>query len=98
MALINQQDTIEAISLWLYDKEDKRTIDDVINVLPSIQIESLTDYEQRIFLSAMEKERMVCEKLTNEWNDMKLDVPCPVNLLQLCDEVERKVKETLWTN
>jgi hypothetical protein len=43
----------------------------------------------------MEKERVVCKKLTDEWNNVNLDVPCPINLLQLCDEVERKVRETL---
>lgn len=66
--------------------------------MPSAQPEPLTDAEQRIFLAAMGKERAVCKKLTDEWDGMKLDVPCPVNLLRLCAEIERKVKAALWTN
>lgn len=93
--MIRKQDVIEAMNLWLYDRRDKRTVDEVINTLSSVQTEPLTDYEQVIFLSAMEKERVVCKKLTDEWNNVNLDVPCPINLLQLCDEVERKVRETL---
>lgn len=78
------------------------SIDDGVAVHEAIELlekqEPLTDYEQRIFLAAMGKERAVCKKLTDEWNGMKLDVPCPVNLLRLCAEVERKVKAALWTN
>jgi len=76
----------------------ERAIWNVINEEPPVQTEPLTDYEQRIFLAAMGKERTVCKKLTDEWDGMKLDVPCPVNLLRLCAEVERKVKAALWTN
>jgi hypothetical protein len=102
MALIDK-DSLKAniikrlgISKEEYLLPAEKVICDVINDEPPVHTEPLTDYEQRIFLAAMEKERAVCKKLADEWDGMKLDVPCPVNLLQLCAEVERKVKAALW--
>ena len=53
---------------------------------------TLTDPEQRLFLSAMSREKDVCihideDKVTD--NDVKMLVP-------LCQDIERKVKEVLF--
>lgn len=49
----------------------------------------LTDTEQRIFLKAIDRERKICEEVDK--------TPGEVNLVAVCNSIERKVKETLWT-
>lgn len=55
------------------------------------QPELLTYEEQCIFLAAMEQEKKLCEKL-----DQKNDLPPKHSLNYICEEIERKVKATLW--
>lgn len=52
----------------------------------------LTDTEQRIFLSAMERERKICERLDNDKAD---DGTCKM-LVPVVDSIERKVKSALF--
>ena len=62
--------------------------------LPSAEPESLTDEEQRIFLSAMERERKVCRQVDEEWRNMR--EPYEDSLVHVCNEIVRKVKGALW--
>ena len=98
MELIDRQAAADLLRMAIIDGWEPEYAEDKLKALPTVQAEPLTDYEQRIFLAAMGKERAVCKKLTDEWDGMKLDVPCQVNLLRLCAEIERKVKAALWTN
>lgn len=68
---------------------------DRLEALPSAEPESLTDKEQRIFLSAMERERKVCRQVDEEWRNMR--EPYEDSLVHMCNEIERKVKGALWT-
>lgn len=52
--------------------------------------EPLTDAEQRIFIEAMWREKDVCRAVDKEFPDAK------VNLTDVCREIVRKVKGTLW--
>ena len=54
-------------------------------------IELLTDKEQRIFLKAMSRERDICKQLDDEYNDENTTV----SLVEICNEIERKVKK-IW--
>lgn len=57
--------------------------------------EQFTDIEQRIFLAAMGRELKVCKKVEEEWlGSSETDM---VNLVNVCREIERKVKSVLWT-
>ena len=67
---------------------------DRIEALPSAQPEPLTDKEQRIFLSAMERERKVCRQVDEECRTTR--EPYEDSLVHVCDEIERKVKSALW--
>ena len=70
-----------------------------LSVMPSAQLEPLTDKEQRIFLAAMRRETKVCEAVDKEMDE---EFPVPyaydVSLVSVCREIERKVKKALWTN
>ena len=50
---------------------------------------TLTDIEKRIFLSAIGRERKICEVTDKE-------SPGEINLVKVCDSIERKVKDVLW--
>jgi len=63
--------------------------------LPSAQPEPLTDKEQRIFLSAMEREEEVCKQVDAECRDCR--EPYEDSLVSVCHEITRKVKGALWT-
>ena len=67
---------------------------DVIDELPSAQLEPLTDKEQRIFLAAMGREEKVCKQVDEEWRDCR--EPYEDSLVSVCNEIERKVKGALW--
>lgn len=64
-----------------------------IKALPSKQPEPLTDEEQRIFLSAMERELEVCKEIDSE----TVREAYEVSLTRICKEIQRKVKGALWT-
>lgn len=55
------------------------------------QPELLSYNEQCIFLAAMGREKKLCEKL-----DKNQDLPSKNSLIFICEEIERKVKATLW--
>ena len=54
----------------------------------SVDVIKLTDKEQRIFLAAMAKERVVCEKVNKQ--------PGEVDMVAICNNIERKVKNALF--
>lgn len=56
------------------------------------QFEPLTDEEKRLFLSAMERERMVCRKLDRAC----FREPHEDTLEGKVNAIERKVKTVLW--
>jgi hypothetical protein len=71
-----------------FDNEDNEALDLAIKAL---EIELLTDTEQRIFLKAINREREVCQKVDDEYSedDSKL------SLVEVCNSIERKVKK-IW--
>ena len=62
---------------------------------PSVQLEPLTDKEQRIFLAAMEREEKACKQVDDECRDCRK--PYEDSLVRTCHEIIRKVKGALWT-
>lgn len=68
---------------------------DAIKALPSVQTESLTDKEQRIFLAAMAREEKVCKQVDEECRDCR--EAYEDSLVKTCHEIIRKVKGALWT-
>lgn len=54
--------------------------------------EPLTDAEQRIFLSAMERELEVCKEVDNE----TVREAYETSLVKVCKEIKRKVMGALW--
>lgn len=59
--------------------------------IKALEIELLTDKEQRIFLKAMSREREVCQKVDDEYSDDD----SKVSLVRVCNSIERKVKK-IW--
>jgi transcriptional regulator CtsR len=59
--------------------------------IKALEIELLTDTEQRIFLKAMSREREVCQKVDDEY----MDEVSKVSLVEICNSIERKVKK-IW--
>lgn len=57
----------------------------------ALEVELLTDKEQRIFLKAMSREREICKQLDDEYDDKNTTV----SLVKICNEIERKVKK-IW--
>ena len=74
---------------------DYMTVWKYLHQLPSAQPEPLTDKEQRIFLSAMGREKEVCKKVDDAWRDCR--EPYEDSLVSVCNEITRKVKGALWT-
>lgn len=90
---ISRQAAIDTV-LKCYDNNELFEVyEDKLRALPSIQIELLTDKEQRIFLAAMGRERKVCKEV----DDQYVHEPYEVLLTKVCDEIKRKVKKVLWT-
>lgn len=69
------------------------SFEDIINSVPSVQPEPLTDKEQRIFLAAMGREEKVCEEVDRN----HIREPYEDSLMWICREIKRKVKGALWT-
>lgn len=59
--------------------------------IKALEIELLTDTEQRIFLKAISREREVCQKVDDEYSDDD----SKVSLVKVCNSIERKVKK-IW--
>jgi hypothetical protein len=67
---------------------------DAVEALDKLPVvEPLTDAEQRIFLSAMERELKVCEEIDNE----TVREAYEASLVEICKEIKRKVICALWT-
>ena len=71
-----------------YDAEGIEALNMAIKAL---EIELLTDTEQRIFLKAINREREVCQKVDDEY----ADDDSKVSLVKVCNSIERKVKK-IW--
>lgn len=65
-----------------------------LEMLPSVQLEPLTDKEQRIFLAAMRREEEMCKQVDDECRDCKKLYEN--SLVRTCHEITRKVKGALW--
>lgn len=63
--------------------------------IKALEIELLTDKEQRIFLKAINREREVCQKVDDEYSDKYSDNDSKVSLVKVCNSIERKVKK-IW--
>lgn len=61
--------------------------------IKALDIELLTDTEQRIFLTAMRRERKVCRAVDDTC--VECDNNSNVSLVEVCDSIERKVKK-IW--
>lgn len=59
--------------------------------IKALEIELLTDKEQRIFLKAISREREVCQRVDDEYSDDD----SKVSLVKVCNSIERKVKK-IW--
>lgn len=81
------EDSKEHIS-FCFDKIGIEALDLAIKAL---EIELLTDKEQRIFLKAMSREREVCRKVDDEY----ADDDSKISLVMVCNSIERKVKK-IW--
>ena len=68
---------------------------DYLKRLQPIQLEPLTDKEQRIFLAAMGREEKVCEEVDR--NYVREPYEDRDSLMRVCKEIRRKVKGALWT-
>lgn len=71
----NSSDDIEAFNL----------------AIKGLEIELLTDTEQRIFLSAMNRERKVCRMI----DEIGYIDDSKIKLVWVCNSIERKVKK-IW--
>lgn len=67
------------------------TFTDICNAIKTLEIELLTDKEQRIFLKAINREREVCQKVDDKYSDND----SKVSLVKVCNSIERKVKK-IW--
>ena len=59
--------------------------------IKALEIELLTDKEQRIFLKAINREREVCQRVDDEYSDND----SKISLVRVCNSIERKVKK-IW--
>lgn len=67
----------------------------VLENLPTVEPEPLTDKEQRIFLAAMGREEKICKQVDEECRNCR--EPYEDSLVIVCKEITRKVKGALWT-
>ena len=56
--------------------------------IKALEIEPLTDTEQRIFYAAMGREEKICREVCKDGDG--------VDLVAVCHSIERKVKKALW--
>ena len=84
---MTREETVEIIKQDIPCEHDTDLIEALEMAIKVLEVEPLTDAEQRLFLSAMVKEENVCRKAY---------VGNGVDLLNACYNIERKVKATLW--
>ena len=61
---------------------------DIDRAIKALQVEPLTDTEQRIFLAAMSREEKVYKEVCKDGDG--------IDLVLVCHRIERKVKKALW--
>lgn len=86
-----ERDDEEAYGASIPEGFDGARAVEALNKLPVV--EPLTYAEQRIFLSAMERELKVCEEIDCE----AAREGRKVILVNICKEIKRKVMGALWT-
>lgn len=83
---------------WIRYKLFENVLDSILTIdLPDTDVEKLIDEEQRIFLTAMSKEKRLCKNIEKLWDELHLSSDDDIDLVKTCAEVERKVKKVLWT-
>ena len=83
---------------WIRYKMFENVLDSILTIdLPDTDVEKLTDEEQRIFLTAMSKEKKLCQNIEELWDQLSLSSDDDIDLVKTCEEVVRKVKNVLWT-
>jgi hypothetical protein len=91
MALIDKDEAVVAVR-DAFKPNTTRAIRGMYAIRQLEEVESVTDEEQRIFLSAMERELEVCEEIdceaVREGREPKLT--------KICKEIKRKVMGALW--
>ena len=94
---IDRQAAIDAVAEGLKRTfvEYRDVAEKMLNKVSSVQLEPLTDKEQRIFLAAMAREEKVCKQVDDEYRDCM--EPYEDSLVRICREITRKVKGALWT-
>lgn len=75
-----------------YDEVMKR-VEALDLAIKALEIELLTDTEQRIFLRAISRERNVCQSVDDTFAECAIGTD--ISLVQVCDSIERKVKK-IW--
>ena len=76
------------------DTDDERQHNEALDkAIKALKIELLTDTEQRIFLTAMKRERAVCKTVDDTYAEYSIG--SNVSLVEVCDSIERKVKK-IW--
>jgi len=60
---------------------------DIDRAIKALQVEPLTDTEQRIFLAAMSREEKVCKEVCKDGDG--------IDLVLVCHRIERKVKKAI---
>lgn len=90
MKYINKEELNERVYYEaLYeDNINKNTLRNLMNSVDSIDVVKLTDEEQRIFLAAMARELKICQEENSH--------PGDVDLVAVCNNIERKVKNALF--
>lgn len=83
--LENPEEAVKIVNEW-NEKHHRRTV----------EVEPLTDKEQRIFLAAMSREEKVCKQIHAEFSNDRESCE-DSSLVRACHEIVRKVKDTLWT-
>lgn len=83
----------EPAGAYFFPSEILRSIEE--QPTENAQLEPLTDAEQRIFLAAMRREEKFCRQVSDEWLSLG-SFDMSVDLLKICSEIERKVKQYLW--
>lgn len=78
---------------YMHSADEDRTYQK-IESLPSVELEPLTDKEQRIFLSAMAREEKICKEFESECRNCR--EPYEDSLVSICRHIIKKVKNTLW--
>ena len=91
MTYINKEelkDRVHNEALYEDNISKDALVHNLMDSVDNIDVVKLTDEEQRIFLVAMAKEMAVCKKVNKQ--------PGVVDLVAICNNIERKVKNALF--